>query len=91
MMSDGSLHVTVSDDIYWNSGKREDPRSHGNLLIPKTHTSGDQPLRSTNMTTKVLMVLSSAPTTPTGKQAGWYLPEAAHVCAFTHTVSNRVI
>jgi hypothetical protein len=31
-------------------------------------------------TSKILMVLSSASETYTGKQAGWYLPEAAHVC-----------
>jgi len=29
-------------------------------------------------TSKILMVLSSASETYTGKQAGWYLPEAAH-------------
>ena len=31
-------------------------------------------------TSKILMIFSSAPETRTGKQAGWYLPEAAHVC-----------
>jgi len=29
-------------------------------------------------TSKILMIFSSAPETRTGKQAGWYLPEAAH-------------
>jgi hypothetical protein len=35
---------------------------------------------------KILMVLSSAAKTHTGKnEAGWYLPEAAHVCVFGPT------
>ena len=33
-------------------------------------------------TSKILIVLTSAAETPTGKPAGYYLPEAAHVCVF---------
>jgi len=33
-------------------------------------------------TPKILMVLTSAANTHTGKPAGYYLPEAAHVCVF---------
>ena len=32
--------------------------------------------------TKILMVLSSAAKTVTGKDAGYYLPEAAHVSVY---------
>jgi len=34
-------------------------------------------------TRKILVVLTSAATTQTGKPAGYYLPEAAHVRVFT--------
>ena len=38
--------------------------------------------------TKVLIVLTSAATTDTGKPAGYYLPEAAHVRRFAPIVST---
>ena len=34
-------------------------------------------------TSKILMVLTSAATTPNGRPAGYYLPEAAHVSVLT--------
>jgi hypothetical protein len=36
--------------------------------------------------TRVLIVLTSAATTETGKPAGYYLPEAAHVRVYQHTM-----
>jgi len=38
--------------------------------------------------TKILLVFSSAATTVTGKSAGWYLPEAAHVGVFGPVLST---
>ena len=44
-------------------------------------------------TSKILIVLTSAAKTETGKPAGYYLPEAAHVCIFapiTFTLESDV-
>ena len=49
------------------------------MTLPPTKNDATD---STVKMTKVLMVFTSAAVTETGKPAGYYLPEAAHVCGF---------
>lgn len=81
-MSDGTIHSAQRVSIYRDRGGRGRAPLPAALYSHRNCTAGYTADNKQKMV-KILMILSSAARTHTGNnEAGWYLPEAAHVCVF---------